>query len=265
MTVSIRTAAGFAVAAFIIAGAAGWVANLPKPAATAADGSVIAGAGGTGIPVAASLPAAGDSSAGDSETLPVAGRRSNTDGVVALGWLTATSGRTGIPARALQAYAAAAIVESTAAPGCRVTWNTIAAIGSIESGHGTHGGAHLDASGHLVGTILGPRLDGVDFAAVPDTDHGRLDGDAQWDRAVGPMQFIPSTWAQYGTDADGDGVADPNQIDDAALTTAKYLCAAGGDLQTPAGWTTAIRAYNHDDAYVAAVREKANEYARAAA
>ncbi|WP_025157760.1 lytic transglycosylase domain-containing protein [Leifsonia aquatica] len=264
MTVSLRSVAGVTVAAFIIAGAAGWITNLPKPQASAADGSSVDGGGAPSAAAAPAAPAGALDQGGAVEPVATDGRRSNTDGMVAVGWLSSTAARTGIPARALQAYAAAAITEAKAAPGCGITWNTLAAIGAIESGHGTHGGAHIDPSGHVVGTILGPRLDGVDFAAVPDTDHGALDGDPLWDRAVGPMQFIPATWAQYGTDADGDGVADPEQIDDAALTAAVYLCAAGGDLRSAAGWTTAIRAYNHDDSYVASVREQANVYARGA-
>ena len=46
------------------------------------------------------------------------------------------------------------------------------------------------------------------------------------------MQFIPSTWALYGADGNGDGVADPFNIFDAAAAAAHYLCRAGGNLQT---------------------------------
>jgi membrane-bound lytic murein transglycosylase B len=88
-------------------------------------------------------------------------------------------------------------------------------------------------------------------------------GDPEWDHAVGPMQFIGSTWAKWGTDASGDGIADPNNIDDAALTTARYLCAAGRDMSDGDGWTSAIHAYNHSDDYVNAVRASANELAGA--
>jgi len=94
-------------------------------------------------------------------------------------------------------------------------------------------------------------LDGVGpVAAVPDTDGGRWDGDTTWDRAVGPMQFIPSTWATAGRDGDGDGVSDPGDLDDAALAAAAYLCRAGGDLRTTQGMRTAVFAYNHSDYYV---------------
>ncbi len=67
-------------------------------------------------------------------------------------------------------------------------------------------------------------LDGSgDVAAVP--------GEAgTWQRATGPLQFIPSTWERWGSDGDGDGVADPQDIDDAAYAAARYLCASGADL-----------------------------------
>ena len=51
------------------------------------------------------------------------------------------------------------------------------------------------------------------------------------DRAVGPMQFLPASWARYGADGNGDGVRDPHQLDDAALAAAAYLCAGPGHGQ----------------------------------
>ena len=74
------------------------------------------------------------------------------------------------------------------------------------------------------------------------------------------MQFIPSTWAIYGTDATGDGQADVFNINDAALGAARYLCAAGGDLRTRAGQERALLAYNHNDQYLAQVLALADAY-----
>ena len=82
--------------------------------------------------------------------------------------------------------------------------------------------------------IIGPALDGVEFASIPDSDGGRYDGDTTWDRAVGPMQFIPSSWAIFGEDADGDGFDDPNNMYDATLAAAEHLCRGGADTSTPA-------------------------------
>ncbi|UKA77229.1 lytic transglycosylase domain-containing protein [Arthrobacter sp. FW306-07-I] len=176
-------------------------------------------------------------------------------------WLRAASAETGIPARALRAYVAAAVTANGSMPQCRIGWNTLAAVGFVESGHGTYGGGSLDALGQASGPIVGPSLNGSGFAAIPDTDAGALDGDANWDHAVGPMQFIPSTWRLAGRDGNGDGTADPFNIDDAALSAATYLCDRGRDLTTAQGWTDAIYAYNQSDAYIRKVRAQATAYA----
>jgi membrane-bound lytic murein transglycosylase B len=176
-------------------------------------------------------------------------------------WLIRAAAQTGIPARALQAYVAAAGTANDAAPTCGVGWNTVAAIGYIESAHGTHGGGSLTATGQASGPIVGPSLNGDGFAAIPDTDAGSLDGDALWDHAVGPMQFIPSTWHLAGRDGNGDGIADPFNIDDAALSAAAYLCAHGRDLTTAQGWIDAIYSYNQSDSYLGQVRDQATAYA----
>ncbi|MBT2547714.1 lytic transglycosylase domain-containing protein [Arthrobacter sp. ISL-65] len=181
------------------------------------------------------------------------------------GWLARTAAQTGIPARALRAYVAAAGMANDDAPACGIGWNTVAAVGFVESAHGALGGGRLTASGDVSGgPIVGPGLNGDGFAAIADTDAGVLDGDARWDRAVGPMQFIPSTWKLAGRDANGDGVADPHNIDDAALSAAGYLCAGGRDLTTDQGWTDAIWSYNQSEAYLAQVGEQAVEYAEQA-
>ena len=176
-------------------------------------------------------------------------------------WLNLAAAQTGIPARALEAYVAAAGAANRSAPGCGIGWNTVAAIGFVESAHGTYGGGHLAASGQASGPIIGPSLNGDGFAAIADTDAGALDGDARWDRAVGPMQFIPSTWQYAGRDGNSDGKADPSNIDDAALSAASYLCAHGRNLTTGRGWADAVYSYNQSDAYINQVRDQAKVYA----
>ena len=64
------------------------------------------------------------------------------------------------------------------------------------------------------------------------------------------MQFIPSTWSGVGVDGDGDGVRNPQDIDDAALATAVYLCSGDEDLSTDAGQRAAVYRYNHSEEYV---------------
>ncbi|MEV3992554.1 lytic transglycosylase domain-containing protein [Streptomyces sp. NPDC049837] len=137
-------------------------------------------------------------------------------------------------------------------PGCGLRWQLLAAIGQVESGQAR--GGRVGADGTTLTPILGPRLDGNGFALIRDTDGGAYDGDTVYDRAVGPMQFIPSTWAVWGADANGDGVADPGNIHDAALAAGRYLCAGGRDLSDPYDLDRAILGYNHSSAYLRTVR-----------
>lgn len=178
-------------------------------------------------------------------------------------WVRSIGAATGIPAPALRAYADAEIRLDREQPGCHLGWNTLAGIGWIESQHGTLGGRTLRADGYSVPTtILGPALDGQRFAAIRSTpSSARWHGDTVWEHAVGPMQFIASTWEKWGTDGDGDGRPDPRDLDDAALAAGRYLCADDHDLATDSGWTRAVHSYNHDDQYVANVAAAANDYA----
>ncbi|WP_243844454.1 lytic murein transglycosylase [Salinibacterium sp. ZJ454] len=179
-------------------------------------------------------------------------------------WVARVAAATGIPSRALSAYAAADLTIDVEQPACGLGWNSLAAIGWIESGHGSHDGAVLGEDGYPVPAIRGPALNGNGVAAIRDTDGGTFDGDALWDRAVGPMQFIPDTWARWEADGNGDGNANPNQIDDAALAAARYLCASGPMTATE-GWRAAVFSYNHLDSYVDDVAATANRYAAEAA
>ncbi|MGK3201218.1 lytic transglycosylase domain-containing protein [Amycolatopsis sp. MEPSY49] len=158
-------------------------------------------------------------------------------------------GPLGIPATALAAYKNAADVLGRELPACHIDWALIASIGRIESNHAR--GGYVDAAGTTREPILGPQLNGQGgFAAIPDTDHGELDTDPVWDRAVGPTQFIPATWKGYASDGNGDGKSDPNNIFDAALATGRYLCSGGFDLANPDQLRGAIYRYNNSDTYV---------------
>ncbi|MGW4568333.1 lytic transglycosylase domain-containing protein [Streptomyces sp. NPDC004561] len=157
-----------------------------------------------------------------------------------------------LPASVFTAYRRAEEELARSAPRCRLRWQLLAAIGQVESGQAW--GGRLTPDGTTVTPILGPRLTGGAFAVVADTDGGAYDGDAVYDRAVGPMQFIPSTWARWGTDGNGDGRTDPNNIYDAALAAGRYLCAGGRNLSIPADLDRAILGYNHSDAYLGTVK-----------
>ena len=160
----------------------------------------------------------------------------------------------GIPKVALNAYRVAAARMAHAQPSCGIDWALLAGIGREESDHGRFGGATLNADGTSTPRIIGPALDGThsDYIAAPANGLA-LDGDSRYTHALGPMQFIPQTWAGYGADANGDGRADIFNINDAALGAARYLCANGGNLRTQAGRVRAVLAYNHNDEYVAQV------------
>jgi membrane-bound lytic murein transglycosylase B len=179
------------------------------------------------------------------------------------GWVAAVAHATGIPAVALRAYADASLTVGVEQPGCRLGWSTLAALGGIESGHGTHGGGTLREDGTTTVPILGPALDGrPGFAAIRATAQSTAwHGDPTWDHAVGPLQMLPSTWLRWQADGDGNGTDDPNDIDDAALGAARYLCASGADLTRANGWHDAVFSYNHSEQYVADVLGAANRYA----
>ncbi|MFE0377486.1 lytic transglycosylase domain-containing protein [Streptomyces inhibens] len=164
----------------------------------------------------------------------------------------------GIPATVLAAYKKAASRIGASDPGCRLPWQLLAGIGKVESGQ-ARGGA-VDAEGTTLQPILGPQLNGHGFARITDTDHGRYDGDLTHDRAVGPMQFIPSTWSEggpdgsgWGADGNGDGKKDPNNVFDAALAAGRYLCANGRDLSAQHDLNRAVLGYNNSEEYLRTV------------
>ncbi len=74
--------------------------------------------------------------------------------------------------------------------------------------------------------------------------------------AVGWMQFMPSTWARWGVDANGDGVADPNNPTDAIFSAARYLAGCGGQFDI----ARAVYCYNHATWYVNEVLGLASLY-----
>jgi murein DD-endopeptidase MepM/ murein hydrolase activator NlpD len=163
-----------------------------------------------------------------------------------------------IPERMLRAY----LTAGQACPA--LSWTVLAAIGKLESDHARAGGSAVADDGAVDPWVIGVALDGAGgTAAIRDTDEGRWDRDMVWDRAVGPMQFIPATWAAYGLDGSDDGQADPHNADDATLAAAAYLCAHGAD--DPATLRAAILAYNNADWYADQVLALAAAYAAGAA
>ncbi|TCM36166.1 lytic transglycosylase domain-containing protein [Kribbella sp. VKM Ac-2568] len=172
-----------------------------------------------------------------------------------------TLGESGIPVVALRAYKQAEARLAVSDPGCDVPWTLLAAIGRVESNHGRFGGAQLREDGSATRRIRGIPLDGrPNVALIRDSDGGALDGDTVYDRAVGPMQFIPSTWRAVNADGNGDGFGDPNNMFDAAQGAAQYLCTGTSNLRNLAQAAQAVRRYNNADSYVRVVLALARMY-----
>lgn len=129
------------------------------------------------------------------------------------------------PTRTGQPDTYRALYEQAAARCPGLSWAVLAAIGQVESDHGRN---------------MGPSSAG----------------------ALGPMQFLPSTWRSFGVDGNGDGRRDIWDPYDAVPAAADYLCEHGAG-RGGAGLSTAVFAYNHSDSYVRKVLDLAEAYAGA--
>jgi membrane-bound lytic murein transglycosylase B len=167
-------------------------------------------------------------------------------------------GAAGIPSMALSAYRNAEQKMTASDPSCGISWNLLAGIGRIESGH-ANGGA-TDARGNAVRPIYGPALDGTLPGNEVLAQHS-ADGQVSYARALGPMQFLPGTWARYASDGDGDGESDPQNIYDSTLAAARYLCSGGMNLRNESQVMTAILRYNNSMPYARNVLGWAAAYA----
>ncbi|MEV0721524.1 lytic murein transglycosylase [Micromonospora purpureochromogenes] len=245
----------------------------PKPVAVdATDGAVVVPApgalpgatagpvlpGGTALP---GLPPATGLPGGVPPTGPVAPPATGRPADALAAWAQTTGARVGISPVAMQAYGYAELVLAETNRSCQLSWTTLAAIGYVESRHGQANGASLQSTGRAEPEIIGDPLDGQGGRSrITDTDRGLFDRDTVYDRAIGPMQFIPTTWQEIGVDADNDGRKDPHDLDDAALAAARYLCKGGRNMTIPGDWWGAILSYNDVRRYAQDVFDKANHY-----
>jgi cell wall-associated NlpC family hydrolase len=168
-----------------------------------------------------------------------------------------------IPPRMLAAYNRAVQLAARHVPGCRgMRWPVLAGIAKVESGHavGRAVSGRGDIRPRIYGVLLNGSGAGGNTAVFPDSDKGRWDGTAQGERAVGPFQFLPTTWADVARDANGDRLADPHNADDAALGAALYLCGSGRDLSERGQLKAAVFGYNHSGEYVANVLGWIDQY-----
>ncbi|WNM42500.1 transglycosylase SLT domain-containing protein [Micromonospora halotolerans] len=218
------------------------------------------GPGATGLP--GTVGPTGTAVPGGTPTGPVAPTPGRPADALAA-WAQQVSATTGIPPVAMQAYGYAELVLAQTNRSCQLSWTTLAAIGYVESRHGSANKATLRPDGVAAPEIVGAPLDGQGGRSrILDTDQGQLDHDPVYDKALGPMQFIPSTWQEIGADADNDDVKNPHDIDDAALAAGRYLCKGGRNMTIPGDWWGAILSYNDVRRYAQDVFNKADEYGR---
>lgn len=167
--------------------------------------------------------------------------------------LNLPAGPLGIPGIVLQGYKMAASRLAAEQPQCGLPWFLLAGIGKIESNHAGNG--NVDASGTDLTPIYGPALDGhlAGNEVIKNTD-------GSFARAEGPMQFMPSTWAAWGADGNGDGKKDPQNVFDATYAAGRYLCAGVTGIMNGANPVKAVLRYNNSMAYVGMVLAWATAY-----
>lgn len=172
-----------------------------------------------------------------------------------------------IPPRMLTAYKKAVQQVGKYVPKCQgMRWPILAGIAKVESNNaiGRNIADNGDIRPKIYGVLLNGSGQGGNTTVFPDTDGGKWDGTANGERAVGPFQFLPSTWGSIGEDANGDKIADPHNADDAALGAAIYLCGYGRDLAKRSQLKAAILQYNHSSEYLANVLGWIDQYTAAA-
>ncbi|MGK5444716.1 lytic murein transglycosylase [Micromonospora sp. URMC 105] len=239
-------------------GTEGGAVVVPAPGALPGATAVPVLPGGTalpGLPTATTLP--GGVPPTGQVGAPATGRPADALAT----WAQTTGARVGISPVAMQAYGYAELVLAETNRSCQLSWTTLAAIGYVESRHGQANGAGLQSTGRAEPEIIGDPLDGQGGRMrITDTDRGLFDRDTVYDRAIGPMQFIPTTWQEIGADADNDGRKDPHDLDDAALAAGRYLCKGGRNMTIPGDWWGAILSYNDVRRYAQDVFDRANQY-----
>jgi membrane-bound lytic murein transglycosylase B len=126
-----------------------------------------------------------------------------------------------------------------------------AAPPGLVSAHTGQPAPHLDPSYTRAASIC-PGLNPAVLAAIHivETRQGKDDHESIAG-AIGPMQFLPGTWARYGIDGNGDGRADIHNFSDALFSAAHYLCANGGNVASKL--PSAVWHYNHSQNYTAQV------------
>lgn len=163
----------------------------------------------------------------------------------------------GIPDVMLSAYQQAAQRIGGIRPACAgMRWSVLAGIAEVESQHAS--GSTIAPNGDISPPILGPPLDG---SGVGGNRTPIRNPDGTFARAVGPFQFLTTTWAGVAQDGNDDGARNPHNAFDAALGAAAYLCGTGPrDLKDQGQLRAALLRYNASQTYVTQVLANIERY-----
>ena len=176
-------------------------------------------------------------------------------------WSHKRSGPYDIPETALRAYAYAAWAVAKQ-KNCNLGWPTLAALGESLSNHGRANDSQLGDDGTTTVPLRGLNLfDPAHPQEVADTDAGFFDGDPTKDIPIGPLQIMPSRWEQFNAAVEPDAKPNPDNINDASLTLAGFLCSVG-DPSTPDGWANGVQQINANPEFVKQVHAIAKKYSR---
>lgn len=169
------------------------------------------------------------------------------------------------PRAALSGYQRAELVINAAAD-CALDWEVLAAVARVESDHGrglvSTAKHRVNANGRVLPALVATPLDGKHGRGLlRDTDDGKLDRDRIWDAPVGALGLVPSTWSSVAVDSDSDGRREPQDVDDAALGAAVFLCSklAAADLRE------ALASYHRAPRFVSTVLALAARYEKQSA
>ncbi|WP_409494712.1 NlpC/P60 family protein [Amycolatopsis sp. cmx-11-12] len=163
----------------------------------------------------------------------------------------------GIPDVMLTAYQQTAQRIGGIRPACTgMRWSILAGIAEVESRHASD--RTIAPNGDITPPVLGPPLDG---SGVGGNRTPIRNPDGTFARAVGPFQFLTTTWAGVEQDGNDDGVRNPHNAFDAALGAAVYLCGIGPrDLKDHAQLRAALLRYNASQTYVTHVLANIERY-----
>lgn len=163
----------------------------------------------------------------------------------------------GIPDIMLTAYQQAAQRITTIRPACSgMRWSILAGVAEVESRHAN--GRSIAPNGDVAPLILGPLLDG---RGVGGNRTPIRNADGTFARAVGPFQFLTTTWASVEQDGNDDSARNPHNAFDAALGAAAYLCGTGHRNLKDLGQLRAVLLrYNASQTYVTQVLANIERY-----